>query len=224
MENSDGKCEDMPIDDKLEDSDYEMATDEADIIDECINVGQQFSLLVVLASLTIPSDYFHHDDHHPETTAALFVFGDSLVDPGNNNYINTTTGSLCDGPVIPDFIPDFIAEYAKLPFLPPCLRIGYQYQLAYGTNFASGGAGALVETFPGLVIDLQKQLWYFKEVKKQLRLNLGKRGAKQIVSNSVYLFHIGVNDYVNYFTNSRTFKSSKPEDYVKIKVMSSVLS
>nr|XP_027103244.1 GDSL esterase/lipase 1-like [Coffea arabica] len=176
MENSDGKCEDMPIDDKLEDSDYEMATDEADIIDECINVGQQFSW------------------------------------------------SLCDGPVIPDFIPDFIAEYAKLPFLPPCLRIGYQYQLAYGTNFASGGAGALVETFPGLVIDLQKQLWYFKEVKKQLRLNLGKRGAKQIVSNSVYLFHIGVNDYVNYFTNSRTFKSSKPEDYVKIKVMSSVLS
>ncbi|CDP15853.1 unnamed protein product [Coffea canephora] len=111
-------------------------------------------LLVVLASLTIPSDCFHHDDHHSETTAALFVIGDSLVDPGNKKYINTTTGRFCDGRVIPDFI----AEDAKLPFLPPYLRIGYQYQLAFGTNFASGGAGALVETFPGLVIDLQKPL------------------------------------------------------------------
>lgn len=52
----------------------------------------------------------------------LFVFGDSLFDPGNNNYINTTTefqanwspygesffnpptGRFCDGRLIPDFI------------------------------------------------------------------------------------------------------------------------
>ena len=45
----------------------------------------------------------------------------------------------------------FAAEYAKLPFIPPYLQIGYQYQLAYGANFASAGAGALVETFPGFV-------------------------------------------------------------------------
>lgn len=53
---------------------------------------------------------------------SLFVFGDSLFDPGNNNYINTTTqfqanwwpygesffhpptGRFCDGRIIPDFI------------------------------------------------------------------------------------------------------------------------
>lgn len=54
--------------------------------------------------------------------AGLFVFGDSLYDPGNNNYINTTTdfqanfrpygesffprptGRFSDGRLIPDFI------------------------------------------------------------------------------------------------------------------------
>lgn len=54
--------------------------------------------------------------------AALFILGDSLYDPGNNNYINTTTefqanfwpygksffnaptGRFSDGRLIPDFI------------------------------------------------------------------------------------------------------------------------
>lgn len=62
--------------------------------------------------------------HSTPTTlkAALFVFGDSLYDPGNNNYINTNadfranfwpygesffnppTGRFSDGRTIPDFI------------------------------------------------------------------------------------------------------------------------
>ncbi|XP_027162919.1 GDSL esterase/lipase 1-like [Coffea eugenioides] len=180
------------------------------------------AVFVVLASLTIPSDCFHHDDQYPKTIAGLFVFGDSLIDPGNNNYINTSrdaqanfppygvsffkypSGRFCDGRVIPDFI----AEYAKLPFIPPYLQIGYRYQLAYGANFASGGAGALVEPFSGLVIDLKKQLWYFNQAEKQLRSNLGKGGAERIVSNSVYLFSIGANDY----------SSDKPKDYVAMVV------
>jgi hypothetical protein len=59
----------------------------------------------------------------PEKHASLFIFGDSLYDSGNNNYINTTTaglqanfepygetffkyptGRFSDGRVIPDFI------------------------------------------------------------------------------------------------------------------------
>jgi hypothetical protein len=58
----------------------------------------------------------------PKDHVALFVFGDSLFDVGNNNYINTTadgranyspygetffnypTGRFSNGRVIPDFI------------------------------------------------------------------------------------------------------------------------
>ena len=88
-------------------------------------------VLVVLASLTISADCFHHDDHYPEAIAALFVFGDSLIDPGNNNYINTSrdaqanfppygvsffkypSGRFCDGRVIPDFIGKYIGASLK---------------------------------------------------------------------------------------------------------------
>ncbi|KAL3511575.1 hypothetical protein ACH5RR_024292 [Cinchona calisaya] len=187
-------------------------------------------LLFFLASFTIPLDCF--PDIHPKTTVALVVFGDSLFDPGNNDSIKTTTefqanfppygesffkyptGRFCDGRVIPDFI----AEYAKLNLIPPYLET-HNHQLANGINFASGGAGALAETNTGLVIDLKMQLRNFKKVEKQLRMNLGKRGAQRVVSNAVYLFSIGSNDYLSPLTNnSSIFKLYSPQDYVAMVV------
>ncbi|CAK9310996.1 unnamed protein product [Citrullus colocynthis] len=97
----------------------------------------------------------------------LFVFGDSLYDVGNNNYINTTTisqanfppygqtffkfptgGRFSDGRVIPDFI----GEHAKLPLILPYLYPGIK-DFVKGMNFASGGAGVLNQTFPGYSCD-----------------------------------------------------------------------
>ncbi|KAH1196245.1 GDSL esterase/lipase 5 [Glycine max] len=115
----------------------------------------------------------------PKKPAALFVFGDSIFDVGNNNYINTTadihanffpygetffkypTGRFSDGRVIPDFI----------------------------------GAGALVETHQGLVIDLKTQLSYFKKVSKVLRQDLGDAETTTLLAKAVYLISIGGNDY-----------------------------
>ncbi|KAH1196242.1 GDSL esterase/lipase 5 [Glycine max] len=144
----------------------------------------------------------------PKKPAALFVFGDSIFDVGNNNYINTTadihanffpygetffkypTGRFSDGRVIPDFI----AEYAKLPLIQPYLFPGNQ-QYVDGVNFASGGAGALVETHQGLVIDLKTQLSYFKKVSKVLRQDLGDAETTTLLAKAVYLISIGGNDY-----------------------------
>ncbi|THG22528.1 hypothetical protein TEA_025061 [Camellia sinensis var. sinensis] len=96
----------------------------------------------------------------------LTCAGDSTVDPGNNNYIETVpenranhkpygqngffqqsppTGRFSDGRVIVDFI----AEYAKLPLIPPFLEPSAEY--VNGVNFGSGGAGILSETNQGLV-------------------------------------------------------------------------
>lgn len=139
--------------------------------------------------------------------AALFVFGDSLFDPGNNNYINTTnranffpygqtffkfpTGRVSDGRLIPDFI----AEKAWLPLIPPNLQpSNSNSQFTYGVSFASAGAGALVESFSGQVIDLGTQLKSFKNVKRRLRSALGEAETKRIFSRAVYLFNIGGND------------------------------
>ena len=48
------------------------------------------------------------------------------------------------------YINFIVAEYAKLPLIPPFLQPGNN-QYYHGVNFASAGAGALVETFQGEV-------------------------------------------------------------------------
>lgn len=167
-----------------------------------------------------------HDHSLLENPAALFIFGDSLFDSGNNNYIRTSrgfqanyrpygetffpspTGRATDGRTIPDFI----SEYAKLPLIPPYLQPGIQ-NYNYGVNFASIGAGALLETHQGLVIDLKTQLSNFKKVEKQLRHNLGGEEGKALLSAAVYLFSIGGNDYFAAFAeNSGSLVSQ--EEYV----------
>lgn len=69
---------------------------------------------------------------------ALFIFGDSILDVGNNNYINTTirsnyypygetffkypTGRFSDGRLIPDFLGKSYASFKLIPKLATCLN------------------------------------------------------------------------------------------------------
>ncbi|CAE5960165.1 unnamed protein product [Arabidopsis arenosa] len=151
----------------------------------------------------------HNNNNLVTNQSALFVFGDSVFDAGNNNYIDTLpsfrsnywpygqntfkfpTGRVSDGRTIPDFI----AEYAWLPLIPPYLQPSNgQNQFTYGVSFASAGAGALAGTFPGM---------------------LGEAEGKSVIARAVYLFHIGVNDYQYPFsTNSSVFQSNPGEIYV----------
>ncbi|CAH8306186.1 unnamed protein product [Eruca vesicaria subsp. sativa] len=159
---------------------------------------------------------------------ALFVFGDSLFDAGNNNYIDTTfrsnfwpygqttfnfpTGRISDGRLIPDFI----AENAWLPLIPPNLQPSNgNNQFTYGVSFASAGAGSLVGTFPGTVINLGTQLKSFKNVERRLKSELGKAEVKMIFSRAVYLFHIGGNDlFYPFSANSSLLQSNSKEAFV----------
>ncbi|KAK6911808.1 GDSL lipase/esterase [Dillenia turbinata] len=138
---------------------------------------------------------------------ALFVFGDSLFDPGNNNYINGSmqgpsnswpygesylkqpTGGLSDGRLVPDFI----AEFMNLPIWTPYLK-PVEHQFTYGANFASAGAGVLPQTRPG-TIDLWTQLSYFKKVEETLRQKLGATESKKFLGRAIYLISMGGNDY-----------------------------
>ncbi|WMV34830.1 hypothetical protein MTR67_028215 [Solanum verrucosum] len=154
--------------------------------------------------------------HEKPYQAALFVFGDSVFDPGNNNYINTTahfqanylpygesffkppTGRFSNGRLIPDFI----AEYANLPLIPPYFEIGKK-PFVHGVNFASGGSGCLAETARGFVIDLQTQLKYFQNVAQLMKKKVGETESKQILSNAVYIFSTANNDmFAPLFANS----------------------
>ncbi|XAR49841.1 hypothetical protein NMG60_11003997 [Bertholletia excelsa] len=161
---------------------------------------------------------------------ALYIFGDSFLDSGNNNYINTSTldranfwpygetffkfptGRFSNGRLASDFI----AQYAELPLIPPFLQPGKK-RYETGANFASAGAGALVETFRGFVINLRTQLIYYKKVERWLRRKLGKVEAKTTLSRAVYLFSIGSNDYTSPFLINSTLLNSYPKpEYVQM--------
>ncbi|XP_022964041.1 GDSL esterase/lipase 5-like [Cucurbita moschata] len=160
---------------------------------------------------------------------AFFVFGDSFLDPGNNNFINTTedfranftpygetffnspTGRFSDGRLIPDFI----AEYANLPLIPAYLD-PHNNLYIHGVNFASGGGGALVETHQGFAINIETQLRYFKKVERSLRKKLGDARASSLLSDSVYMFSIGGNDYIVAFEGSPVLEKYTEIEYVNM--------
>ncbi|KAJ9190449.1 hypothetical protein P3X46_001651 [Hevea brasiliensis] len=161
---------------------------------------------------------------------ALFVFGDSLFDPGNNQYLNGSTGEgisatywpygqtffnhptgrLSDGRIVPDFI----AQFADLPILPPYMEPG-AHRLADGVNFASAGAGVLDGTHPG-TIQLRMQLEYFKTLKKSLRQQLHDAEAEKVLRRAVYLFSIGGNDYFSFYTSNPEASESYQQAYVEM--------
>ncbi|XP_055834679.1 GDSL lipase-like [Solanum dulcamara] len=167
-----------------------------------------FHIIIMWLSVIIGIPFGCVGRYERRSSGGLFVFGDSLFDPGNNNYINTTTqfqanwwpygesffnpptGRFCDGLIIPDFI----AEYADLPLIPSYFETGKE-RFVHGVNFASAGAGCLLETYRGFVIDLKTQLKYFKKVAKDLKKKFGGKKSKRLLSNAVYMFSAGNNDY-----------------------------
>lgn len=175
--------------------------------------GLLFLAVSCLLMFTDCSSPHRHFNKH----VALFVFGDSLYDPGNNNYIDTTpefqanfwpygvsyfkppSGRFSDGRLIPDFI----AEFAELPLIPAYLDPRND-EFMYGANFASGGAGALVESHAGFAVDLKTQLKYFGDLEKDFRQKLGDTKTNQLLSDAVYLFSCGGNDYLSPVGNNES--------------------
>ncbi|EEF29144.1 zinc finger protein, putative [Ricinus communis] len=169
-------------------------------------------LLVLWASLLLhPSSQSQPNLHSHRNHVALFIFGDSLFDVGNNNYLKSPIGSANFWPYGETFfkhptgrvsdgrlIIDFIAEYLKLPLIFPYLQPG-NHQFTDGVNFASGGAGALVETHQGDEGRIKKQI--------------GGEETKTLLSKAIYIISIGGNDYA---APSIEFESFPKEDYVEM--------
>ncbi|KAI4369466.1 hypothetical protein MLD38_017903 [Melastoma candidum] len=158
---------------------------------------------------------------------AFFVFGDSLVDNGNNNYLVTTaradsppygidypthrpTGRFSNGRNIPDFISEKLGSEPTLPYLSPELR---GQKLLVGANFASAGIGILNDT--GIqfinIIRMWQQLEYFREYQHRLASLIGSHRAKKLINKGLVLITVGGNDFVNnyflvpYSTRSRQY-------------------
>ncbi|XP_057419948.1 GDSL esterase/lipase At4g28780-like [Lotus japonicus] len=166
-------------------------------------------LVVVVATMAVVAP--------PKATEAaaraFFVFGDSLVDSGNNNYLATParadaapygidfpshlpTGRFSNGLNFPDIICQKIGSEPPLPYLSP----EFQGQnLLLGANFASAGIGILNDTGIQFVdiIRMFQQFSYFEEYQQRLSALVGADEAQNIVNGALYLMTLGGNDFVN---------------------------
>ncbi|XP_044499461.1 GDSL esterase/lipase At5g18430-like [Mangifera indica] len=145
---------------------------------------------------------------------AFFIFGDSLVDSGNNNFLVTTaradlppygidypsrrpTGRFSNGLNIPDIISQQIGQpEAPLPYLSPELQGN---KLLIGANFASAGIGILNDTGSQFIniIRMFRQLDYFEEYQRRLAALVGDAAARTLVNQALVLITVGGNDFVN---------------------------
>ncbi|XP_068665000.1 GDSL esterase/lipase LTL1-like isoform X1 [Aristolochia californica] len=165
---------------------------------------------------------------------AFFVFGDSLVDSGNNNYLVTSaradsppygidypthraTGRFSNGLNIPDIISEAIGEEPTLPYLSPELT---GERLLVGANFASAGIGILNDT--GIqflnIIRIFQQIRYFQQYQARVSDLIGPEQTQQLVNRALVLITLGGNDFVNNYYlvpfSARSRQFSLP-DYVR---------
>ncbi|KAL4339878.1 hypothetical protein GQ457_08G007490 [Hibiscus cannabinus] len=150
------------------------------------------------------------------TVPAIIVFGDSTVDPGNNNQVPTVlksnfepygrdynggkpTGRFSNGRIATDFVSE---AFGIKPAIPAYLDPNYDIKdFATGVSFASAGTGYDNATSDVLsVIPFWKELEYYKEYQDKLRRHLGKDEANRRLTESLYLISIGTNDFLeNYY-------------------------
>lgn len=143
---------------------------------------------------------------------AMFAFGDSTMDPGNNNRLITlvranhapygrdfpggnATGRFSDGKIIGDYIVESLAIKDLLPaYHDPSVTVA---QASTGVSFASGGSGLddlttmslMVSTFGSQIRDFQ-----------QLLRRIGSPKAADIAGKALYVLSAGTNDFVLYET------------------------
>ncbi|XP_072955729.1 GDSL esterase/lipase EXL3-like [Typha angustifolia] len=149
---------------------------------------------------------------------AVFAFGDSIVDPGNNDVLPKTpircdfppygqdfighrpTGRFSNGKIPTDFL---ASGLGVKELLPPYLGVDLQPEdILTGVSFASGATGYDPLT-PAIVnvITLDQQLEYFGEYKERLKAIAGEARAASIIKDSLFLVCAGTDDIANtYFT------------------------
>ncbi|PKI72555.1 hypothetical protein CRG98_007077 [Punica granatum] len=149
---------------------------------------------------------------------ALCIFGDSVVDVGNNNRLLTLvkanfppygrdfvthqpTGRFCNGKLATDFTAEFLGFTSYQPAYLSQDATGKN--LLIGANFASGASGfydGTAQTYGA--ISLPQQLNNYKEWQGKVASIVGRKKANATFSGAIHLLSAGSSDFIqNYYVN-----------------------
>ncbi|KAF8018261.1 hypothetical protein BT93_H3222 [Corymbia citriodora subsp. variegata] len=156
----------------------------------------------------------------PSKVEGMFVFGSSLVDNGNNNFLDNIAKANyspygIDFPLGPTGrftngrnVVDLLGEYLGLPWpIPPFANPSTKgLKVVHGVDFASGGSGILDDTgsITGQVTSLSQQVRNFEGATlPELASLVGCRSGESLPGSYVFVVGTGSNDYTyNYFLSA----------------------
>ncbi|XP_051124996.1 GDSL esterase/lipase At1g29670-like [Andrographis paniculata] len=163
-----------------------------------------------------------------------FVFGDSLVDNGNNNDIQSLaranylpygidfpggpTGRFSNGKTTVDVISELLGFDDYIP----AYASARGQDILRGVNYASAAAGIRQETGQqlGARIDFAGQVNNYKNTVAQVVQILGdEASAADHLSKCIYSIGVGSNDYLNNYFMPLTYPTSRqfsPEQYADV--------
>ncbi|PON60548.1 Lipase [Parasponia andersonii] len=163
---------------------------------------------------------------------AMFVFGDSLVDNGNNNYLSSLAKANyypygCDFNGGPSgrftngrTIVDMLGALLGLPYLPAFADpTAVGNRILGGVNYASAAGGILDETGQnfGQRFSLSQQVVNFETNLDELRRMMSGANLTQYLAKSVVILVFGSNDYINnYLLPTSSYSSYTPRDYANL--------
>ncbi|GJW47329.1 GDSL esterase/lipase-like protein [Tanacetum coccineum] len=152
-----------------------------------------------------------------------FIFGDSLVDSGNNNNLATAakanyrpygidfprgvTGRFTNGRTVADLIGQLLG-FAE--FIPPYATATDQ-EISTGVNYGSGSAGIREESGSHLGdrISLDRQLNnHIATISRLSLLQSNKTFTNEYLKKCIYLSNIGSNDYINNYLMPDSYPTS----------------
>ncbi|XP_058079624.1 GDSL esterase/lipase At1g71691-like [Magnolia sinica] len=166
-----------------------------------------------------------------ELVPAMFIFGDSLIDNGNNNNLPSfakanyypygidfsggPTGRFSNGYTIVDVV----AELLGLPLIPPYSEVSGDDAL-HGVNYASAAAGILDITGRNFAsrIPFNQQIQNFQTTLDQITDRLGADDVAQSIAKCIFFVGMGSNDYLNNYMMSiyNTRNQYNPQQYATL--------
>ncbi|CAI5465787.1 unnamed protein product [Closterium sp. Yama58-4] len=154
---------------------------------------------------------------------AIFVFGDSLQDVGNNNYGKSVlqfnippygknfipeSGRVSDGKLGIDFLAEWMGFSASPPpYLDP------NRNATFGVNFASSGASFNVTGYTFPAFQASQQLEWFDKIQADAEAADGADASlpsPSVFSTALYVVGLGSNDYFVLFFGEKIDETTLP--------------
>ncbi|XP_078149281.1 GDSL-like lipase/acylhydrolase superfamily protein [Carex rostrata] len=175
--------------------------------------------------------------HGQSIVPGVMIFGDSVVDTGNNNNRLTLvkanfppygrdfgshlpTGRFCNGKLATDFT----VENLGFSSYPPAYFSSEAQgeNLLYGANFASAASGYWDKTAVLYgAVPLTQQLRNFEEYQDRIKAIAGEENATELIRESIYLLSAGSSDYVqNYYINPLINILKTPDQFAELLLQS----